>query len=51
MEKLISLATFGGGCFWCVESIMQRVIGVSEVIPGYAGGNKKNPTYEEVCSG
>jgi peptide-methionine (S)-S-oxide reductase len=41
----------GGGCFWCLEALYQRVRGVSKVDPGYAGGQKPNPTYEEVCSG
>jgi len=47
----IQLATFGGGCFWCIEAIFQRVEGVLAVNPGYAGGDIKNPTYKEVCSG
>tara|TARA_B110000858_G_scaffold185008_1_gene226762 strand:- start:80 stop:625 length:546 start_codon:yes stop_codon:yes gene_type:complete len=42
---------FGAGCFWCVEAIFQQVKGVIEVIPGYCGGDSKNPTYNEVCSG
>jgi peptide-methionine (S)-S-oxide reductase len=44
-------ATFGGGCFWCTEATFQRLKGVETVVPGYAGGTKENPTYEEVCSG
>lgn len=47
----MELATFGGGCFWCTEAIFQRLKGVSSVVPGYAGGQKENPTYDEVCSG
>ena len=47
MEK----ATFGGGCFWCVEAVYERLPGVQSVISGYAGGTKLNPTYEEVCTG
>ncbi len=43
--------TFGGGCFWCVEAIYQKVRGVIEVRSGYSGGNVKNPSYEQVCSG
>lgn len=46
-----SVATIGGGCFWCVEAVFQLVQGVEKVISGYAGGNIKNPTYREVCSG
>ncbi len=44
-------ATFGAGCFWCVEAIYQRVNGVLAVESGYAGGHVKNPTYEQVVSG
>ena len=44
-------ATFGGGCFWCTEAVFQRLKGVKLVVSGYAGGNKPNPTYDEVCSG
>jgi peptide-methionine (S)-S-oxide reductase len=44
-------ATFGMGCFWCSEAIFQRLKGVVKVESGYAGGNYKNPTYEEVCTG
>jgi peptide-methionine (S)-S-oxide reductase len=45
------LATFGGGCFWCVEAVFERLDGVKSVTSGYAGGKKENPTYKEVCSG
>ena len=45
------LATYGGGCFWCVEAIFQRLDGVKSVASGYAGGQRDNPTYEEVCTG
>jgi peptide-methionine (S)-S-oxide reductase len=44
-------ATFGGGCFWCVEAVFERLEGVKSVINGYSGGAKVNPTYREVCSG
>ena len=44
-------AILGGGCFWCVEAVFERIDGVSEVISGYAGGQTKNPTYKEVTSG
>ncbi len=44
------IAVFGGGCFWCLEAIFQEVIGVQQVLPGYAGGHTPNPTYEQVCS-
>ncbi len=47
----LKLATFGAGCFWCVEAVFQRLDGVHKVISGYTGGESENPTYEEVCSG
>jgi peptide-methionine (S)-S-oxide reductase len=50
MEQL-QQATFGEGCFWCVEAVFERLPGVKSVISGYAGGTKPNPTYEEVCTG
>ena len=45
------IATVGGGCFWCIEAVYQRIEGVISVIPGYAGGESKTTTYKEVCSG
>jgi len=45
------IATFAGGCFWCMEKPFEEVDGVSAVISGYTGGHTKDPTYEEVCSG
>lgn len=47
----LELATFGAGCFWCVEAIFQRVDGVEKVVSGYSGGHVKNPSYKEVCQG
>lgn len=47
MEK----ALVGGGCFWCIEAVYNRVRGVQSAISGYAGGARKNPSYEQVCSG
>jgi len=44
-------AIFAGGCFWCVESDIEKQAGIKEVISGYIGGSKANPTYEEVSSG
>ena len=44
-------ATFAGGCFWCSEADFQKIPGVVEVVSGYTGGHKKDPTYEEVCRG
>ena len=43
-------ATFGAGCFWCVEAVFQQLNGVQKVTSGYSGGHVKNPTYEQVCS-
>jgi len=45
------LATFGGGCFWCVEAVFEQLEGVSDVVSGYAGGHTENPTYQDVCTG
>ncbi|MDP6629133.1 MAG: peptide-methionine (S)-S-oxide reductase, partial [Candidatus Marinimicrobia bacterium] len=50
-KQELEVAVLGGGCFWCVEAVFERVEGVKEVISGYAGGHKKNPTYQEVTSG
>jgi peptide methionine sulfoxide reductase msrA/msrB len=49
--KHIETATFAGGCFWCSESDFVKLHGVVEVISGYTGGSKANPTYQEVSSG
>src|SRR5438034_11029317 len=45
------LATFGGGCFWCMEAVFERLDGVQSVLNGYAGGTKEDPTYKAVCDG
>lgn len=47
----LSVATFAAGCFWCVESVFQRLNGIEKVVSGYTGGTIKNPTYEQVCNG
>ncbi len=44
-------AVFASGCFWCVEAVFESVVGVDNAISGYSGGQIKNPTYEQVCSG
>ena len=44
-------ATFGGGCFWCIEAVFQQLDGVESVVSGYAGGDDSNPNYQSVCSG
>jgi peptide-methionine (S)-S-oxide reductase len=46
-----TLATFGGGCFWCTEAFFERVKGVKSAVSGYAAGKVENPTYKQVCSG
>ena len=46
----LETATFGGGCFWCTEAVFDAVQGVEDVVSGYSGGHKENPTYQEVCS-
>lgn len=47
----IEVAILGGGCFWCIEAVFTEIKGVTAVESGYAGGQKDNPTYYEVCSG
>lgn len=49
--KSEEIAVFGAGCFWCVEAVFNELKGVESVTPGYAGGDTKNPTYKEVCTG
>ena len=50
-QQSIETATLAGGCFWCVESDLERLPGVIDVVSGYSGGHLKNPTYREVSSG
>ena len=47
MESVV----LGGGCFWCVEAVFERVEGVESLTSGYAGGHVENPSYREVCTG
>ncbi len=47
----MATATLGGGCFWCLEGVFQRLHGVTSVVSGYAGGTVANPSYREVCGG
>ena len=45
------ITTLANGCFWCTEAIFKRLTGVKSVLPGYAGGTLKNPSYDKVCTG
>jgi peptide-methionine (S)-S-oxide reductase len=51
MPNHLEHTTLGAGCFWCVEAVYQDVAGVHDVVSGYAGGERENATYEQVCSG
>lgn len=44
-------ATFGGGCFWCTETVFKRLRGVTSVVPGFSGGKRNNPSWEQVATG
>lgn len=44
-------AVFGGGCFWCIEAVFNRLAGVKSAVSGYMGGHVDNPTYRQVCNG
>ena len=45
------LATFGGGCFWCIEAVFDELKGVNSAVSGYAGGRTKDPSYKDICEG
>jgi peptide-methionine (S)-S-oxide reductase len=47
----LETATLGGGCFWCLEAVFERLEGVEKVVSGYTGGRVPDPSYELVCSG
>jgi len=51
LDKKYETAIFGGGCFWCTETIFSKLRGVIKVTPGYAGGKTQYPSYMKVCSG
>ena len=51
MSTILSIATFGAGCFWCVEAVFEQLDGVHAVESGYMGGEVQDPTYREICSG
>ncbi len=46
-----AIATLAGGCFWCIESVFNRLRGVGSAVSGYMGGHTLNPTYEDICNG
>jgi peptide methionine sulfoxide reductase msrA/msrB len=50
-DPSLSVATFAGGCFWCVEEGFEKIPGVVEAVSGYSGGERENPTYAQVSSG
>lgn len=50
-QSSMSQATFGGGCFWCIDAVFSRIKGVQKAVPGYAGGHTTNPSYREVSMG
>ncbi len=50
-DPVMKIIVLGGGCFWCTEAIFKRLKGVKSVTPGYAGGSRENPTYEQVATG
>jgi peptide-methionine (S)-S-oxide reductase len=50
-EANLETATLAAGCFWCVEAVFDDLRGVEDVVSGYSGGTKENPTYREVCDG
>ena len=51
IQEGTGVATFAGGCFWCTEAVFERMTGVKDVVSGYTGGAKENPTYKQVSYG
>jgi len=51
MTKIRETATLAGGCFWCIEAVLEPLEGVDSVVSGYMGGRHPNPSYEAVCTG
>jgi peptide-methionine (S)-S-oxide reductase len=50
-DDMNETATFANGCFWCTEAVYKRLKGVKSVLPGYAGGTVRDPSYDQVCAG
>ena len=50
-DSNLEVATLAGGCFWCLEAVYDQLEGVTDVVSGYSGGRRPNPSYEQVCSG
>lgn len=50
-QQIESIATLGGGCFWCTEAVFQQIRGIVKVESGYSGGQVHQPTYEQICTG
>jgi peptide-methionine (S)-S-oxide reductase len=50
-DDMTETATFANGCFWCTEAVYKRLKGVKSVLPGYAGGTVRDPSYDQVCAG
>lgn len=50
-DRPLEVTTLGGGCFWCTEAVFDEMRGVTDVVSGYSGGQRPNPSYEQVCSG
>jgi peptide-methionine (S)-S-oxide reductase len=46
-----AIATLAGGCFWCIETVVNRLRGVESAVSGYMGGHTTNPTYQDICNG
>ena len=51
IEQGFQQATFGAGCFWCIEAVFQDLDGVEKVVSGYTGGQTQDPTYKDICTG
>ena len=51
MTETTEIATFGAGCYWCVEAVLEQLDGVLDVTSGFMGGEVENPSYADVCSG